>query len=120
MVVVTIIIALLTALATSGVAVFQSVKGDIRAAETRVSERIDRVNERIEASEVKLREEIQDSEARQNKRIDEVKTEIKDVRTEIKDVKTELKQDNAEFKADMRAMDNKLDQVLEALLTARS
>ena len=113
MVVVTIIIALLTALATSGVAVFQSVKGDIHAAETRVSERvdrvtarIDRVNERIEASEVKLREEIQDSEARQNKRIDEVKTE--------------LKQDNAELKADIRAMDNKLDQVLEALLTARS
>ena len=46
MVVVTIIIALLTALATSGVAVFQSVKGDIRAAETRVSERVDRVTAR--------------------------------------------------------------------------
>ena len=68
---------LLTALATSGVAVFQSVKGDIRAAETRVTARINRVNESIEASEMKLREEIQASEARQNKRIDDVKTEIK-------------------------------------------
>ena len=85
------------------------------------------VNESIEASEVKLLEEIQASKARQNKRIDDVKTEIKDVRAEIKDVraeikdvKTELKQDNAELKADMRAMDNKLDQVLEALLTSKS
>ena len=34
--------------------------------------------------------------------------------------RSKLKQDNAEFKADMRAMDNKLDQVLEALLTAKS
>ena len=125
----TIIVALLTALVSGGVAMFQSVKDDLRsvrndivAAETRLDERIDRVSARIdrvgtriEASEVKLREEIQASEARQNKRIDEVKAEIKDVRTEIKDVRTELKQDNAERKADRMAMNNKLDRVLEAL-----
>ena len=68
--------------------------------------------------EAGLHEEIQASEARQNQRIDEVKAEIKDVGAEIRDVKTERKQDNGERKADMRAMDNKLDRVLEALPAA--
>ena len=154
---VTIIIALLTALVTGGVAVFQSVKGDINTAEARLHEEVRisearlykeiqasegrlheeiqtseaRLHEEIHASEARLSEEIQASEARQNKRTDEVKEEIKDVRAEIKDLRaeikdlrTELKQDNAElraeFKADMSAMDNKLDQVLEVLLTAKS
>ena len=121
---VTIIIALLTALVTGGVAVFQSVKGDINTAEARL-------HEEVRISEARLYKAIQASEARQNKRTDEVKeeikdlrAEIKDVRVEIKDLRTELKQDNAElraeFKADMSAMDNKLDQVLEVLLTAKS
>ena len=136
---VTIIIALLTALVTSGVAVFQSVKGDINTAEARLHEEVrisearlykeiqaseGRLHEEIQASEARLSEEIQASEARQNKRTDEVKEEIKDLRVEIKDLRTELKQDNAElraeFKADMSAMDNKLDQVLEVLLADKS
>ena len=117
--VVTIIIALFTTLVSGGVVMFQSLKGDIVASETRVSERIDRVaaridrvNEKIETSEGKLREEIQASEARlheeirasedrQNKRIDELRQDNAELR--------------AEFKADMKAMDNKLDRVLEAL-----
>ena len=121
--VVTIIVALFTAVVTGGVAMFQSVKGDlhsvkgdinsvkvdIRAVETRVGERIDRVSERIEASE-----------ARQTKRIDEVRAEVKEVRAEVKEVRAELKQDNAEIKADMKAMDNKLDRVLEAVLAAKA
>ena len=104
--VVTIIIALFTALVTGEVAVFQSVKDDVRAAETRISERMDRIGESIQASEAKLHGEIQASEARQNKRIDELKAD--------------LKQDNVELKADLKAMDNKLDRVLEALPAAKA
>ena len=111
--VVTIIAALLTALVTGGSMAFQSLKGDIHASETRISARIDRLAVRVRTSEASLHEEIQASEARQNKRIDEVKAEIRDV-------KTELKQDNAELKADVKAMDNKLDRVLEALVAAKS
>ena len=147
--VVTIIAALVTALVTGGSMAFQSLKGDIHASEARISARIDRLavrvrtgeaslheeiqaseaslHEEIQASEARLHEEIQASEARQNKRIDEVKTEIRDVKTEIRDVKTEirdvkteLKQDNAELKADVKAMDNKMDRVLEALVAAKS
>ena len=134
--VVTIIVALFTAVVTGGVAMFQSVKGDlhsvkgdinsvkvdIRAVETRVGERIDRVSERID----RVSERIEASEARQTKRIDEVRAEVKEVRTEVKEVRAEvkevraeLKQDNAEIKADMKAMDNKLDRVLEAVLAAK-
>ena len=65
-------------------------KEEIRASEARQSEQI-----------VELKEEIQASEARQNKRIDELRQDNAELR--------------AEFKADMRAMDNKLDRVLEAL-----
>ena len=115
---VTIIAALLTDLVTGGSVAFQSLKGDIHASEARVSARIDRLVVRIGTVEAGLHEEIQASEARRNQRIDEVKAEIKDVRAEIRDVKTELKQDNGERKADMRAMDNKLDRVLEALPAA--
>ena len=122
--VVTIIAALVTALVTGGSMAFQSLKGDIHASEARISARIDRLavrvrtseaslHEEIQASETRLHEEIQASEARQNKRIDEVKAEIRDV-------KTELKQDNAELKADVKAMDNKLDRVLEALVAGKS
>ena len=122
--VVTIIAALVTALVTGGSMAFQSLKGDIHASEARISARIDRLavrvrtgeaslHEEIQASEARLHEEIQVSEARQNKRIDEVKAEIRDV-------KTELKEDNAELKADVKAMDNKLDRVLEALVAAKS
>jgi len=58
-VVVTIIIALATTLATGVMAEFRSVKTD------------------IQTSEARLREEIQASEARQNKRADELKTDIR-------------------------------------------
>ena len=111
--VVTIIAALVTALVTGGSMAFQSLKGDIHASEARISARIDRLAVRVRTGEARLHEEIQASEARQNKQIDEVKTEIRDV-------KTELKQDNAELKADVKAMDNKLDRVLEALVAAKS
>ena len=108
----------MAALVTGGSVAFQSLKGDIHASEARISARIDRLAVRIGTVEAGLHEEIQASEARQSQRIDEVKAEIKDVRAEIRDVKTELKQDNGERKADMRAMDNKLDRVLEALPAA--
>ena len=160
--VVTIVIALFTTLVSGGVVMFQSLKGDIVASETRVSERIDRVGARIDrlavsigTVEASLREEIRASEARQNQQIVELKEEIRasearqseqivELKEEIRASEArqseqivelkeeiqasearqnkridELRQDNAElraeFKADMRAMDNKLDRVLEAL-----
>ena len=96
---VTIIAALLTALVTGGSVTFQSLKGDIHASEARISARIDRLAVRIGTVEAILHEEIQAGEARQSQRIDEVKEEVKGVKTEL------------------RAMDNKLDRVLEALPT---
>ena len=131
--VVTIIIALFTTLVSGGVVMFQSLKGDIVASETRVSERIDRVGARIDrvsaridrlavsigTVEASLREEIRASEARQNQQIVELKEEIRASEARQNQRIDELRQDNAElraeFKADMRAMDNKLDRVLEAL-----
>ena len=117
--VVTIVIALFTTLVSGGVVMFQSLKGDIVASETRVSERIDRLAVRIGTVEASLHEEIRASEARQNQRIVELKEEIQASEARQNQRIDELRQDNAElraeFKADMRAMDNKLDRVLEAL-----
>ncbi|MCY4332714.1 MAG: hypothetical protein OXC96_09520 [Cyanobacteria bacterium MAG CAR1_bin_15] len=69
-VVVTIIIAWATTLATGVMAEFRSVKTDIQTSEARL-------HEEIQTSEIRLREEIQASEARQNKRTDELKTDIR-------------------------------------------
>lgn len=112
---VTIIAALLTALVTGGVVAFQSLKGDIHASEARVSARIDRLAVRIGTVEASLHEDIQAGEARQNQRILELKEDIQASEARQNQRIDELRQDNAELKADLGAMDNKLDRVLEAL-----
>ena len=110
---VTIIISLLAALVTGAVAVFQSVKSDINAAENRVHE------------------EIRSSEARQSKRTDELKADLKhdnaDLKAELSskidasearqskrtdELKADLKQDIA----DLKDVNSKLDLMLEATI----
>ena len=146
---VTIIAALLTALVTGGSMAFQSLKGDIQASEARISARIDRLAVRIGTVEVRLHEEIQAGEARQSQQVVELKEEIQVSEVRQNQRIDELRQDNAEFKqelkeevqasearqnqrideaqeevkgvkTELRAMDNKLDRVLEALLAAKA
>ena len=91
---VTIIVALVAALTSGGVTAFQSLKGDINS-----------LKGDINSTEARLTETIRLSEMRQDRRLAEVRAELKEVRTELKE--------------DIRAMDDKLDRVLESLLAAR-
>ena len=75
-VVVTVIVSLVAALAAGAVAEFSSVKADVHASEARI-------HEDIRTSEARLHEEIQASEARVNKRIDEVAIEIRTVNDKL-------------------------------------
>lgn len=84
-----IISALVIALVSVGVAGFQSLKGDIRDVETRLSDE-------IIATETRLSKAIAASEARQ--------------RQDLQDFKAEVKADN-------RALNEKLDRILERLPT---
>ena len=89
-----IITALMIALVSVGVAGFQSLKGDMRDMEARLSKD-------ITAVETRLSEAIAASEARQ--------------REGLKDFKQDLKDFKAEVRADNRALNDKLDRVLESL-----
>ncbi|KKZ09996.1 MAG: hypothetical protein TQ37_10300 [Candidatus Synechococcus spongiarum 15L] len=102
-----IISALVIALVSVGVAGFQSLKGDIRdvetrlsdeiiATETRLTEKIEAVKMDVTATEARLSKAIAASEARQ--------------RQDLQDFKAEVKADN-------RALNEKLDRILERLPT---
>lgn len=71
--------------------------------ETKASET--RLKEEIKASEARLKEEIKASEARLNKRIDELKAD--------------MNQQISELRADNRALGEKMDRVLDALLAVK-
>ena len=73
----------------------------------------------VKASEKRLREEFKSSEARLNKRIDEVKDEVKASEARQAKRTDELRADIKELKADNRALGQKMDQLLEALLTVK-
>ena len=100
-----IITALMIALVSVGVAGFQSLKGDMRDMEARLSKDITAVETRLSkdiiAVETRLSEAIAASEARQ--------------REGLKDFKQDLKDFKAEVRADNRALNDKLDRVLESL-----
>ena len=74
---------------------------EIKASEARLNQRIDELKAENKASEVRLREEMKASEARQASRMEELKEEMKELR------------------ADNRALGEKMDRVLDALLTVR-
>ena len=122
-----IISALVIALITVGVAGFQSIKGDARDMETRLSKA-------IITTEIRLDEKITAVETRLNEKIDAVRTDLVATETRLNDkidaVETRLnnkidasearqRQDlndfKAEVKADNRAMNEKLDRILERL-----
>lgn len=71
--------------------------------ETKASEA--RLKEEIKASEARLKEEFKASEARLNKRIDELKAD--------------MNQQISELRADNRALGEKMDRVLDALLAVK-
>ncbi|KKZ11682.1 MAG: hypothetical protein TE42_07275 [Candidatus Synechococcus spongiarum SP3] len=118
-VVAAIIVALVVALVMGVTSMFESVK-----------EEIGFVKGDLNAAEIRLREEIQASEARLNKQIAEVKTdfktettelraEVKELRGDFKDLRAEFKaemsQNSAELRADNKIMGDKLDRLLEVL-----
>ena len=124
----TIISALVIALVTVGVAGFNSLKGDIRDL------KLDNM-----ASETRLREDMKDFRAEVKEDFTDLRAEIKgdmkDFRTEVKgdfaDLKAEIKGDFVDFRADLRAdladlradnraLNDKLDRVLEVFLAGKS
>ena len=148
-VVATVIISLVTALATGVVAEFQSVKGEIQASEARVTERIQATEMRIQASEARVTERIQAtemriqaSEARVTERIQATEMRIQATEARIQasetrliealqasearqnkridDLGAEMRQDGEAFKTEIKAMNDKLDRLLETLLAAKS
>ena len=104
-----IITALVIALVSVGVAGFQSLKGDMRDMETRLTKA-------IAASEARQREDLKDFKAETKESLKDFKAETKE---NLKDFKVEIKADlnnfKAEIKADNRALNDKLDRVLESL-----
>ena len=118
-----IITALVIALVSVGVAGFQSLKGDMRDLkgdmrdmEVRLTQKIEevkmdaiatetRLSENIIAVETRLSEALAASEARQQEG--------------LKDFKQDLRDFKAEVRADNRALNDKLDRVLESLPAAK-
>ena len=80
---VTIIIGLLAALVAGGIAVFQSVKSDVNAAENRVHEEIRSSQGRQDKRMDELSNKIDASEVRQDKRMDELKQDNADLKAEL-------------------------------------
>ena len=119
-VVVTIIIALATTLATGVMAEFRSVKADIQTSEARLHEEIQvseaRLREEIQASEARLHEEIRASETRQNKRADDLKADIRVMGDRLDAMNDRLDAMNDR----LDAMNDRLGRVLETLLAARA
>ena len=92
-----IISTLLLSLVTVGVVAFQSLKGDLRDVDANL-------RETITATDVRLREAIAASETR--------------LRDEMKEFKAEVRAGMKDLKADNRALNEKLDRVLERLPAA--
>ena len=146
----TIISALVIALVTVGVAGFNPLKGDIRdltlditASETRVREDMKAFRTDVKGDLANLRTEFKDD--MKTFRTD-VKGDLADLRTEFKDdmktfraevkgdlvglraefkadmndFRTDVKADLADLRADNRALNDKLDRVLEVVLTGQS
>ena len=68
------------------------------------------------ASETRLKEEIRASEARLNKRMDDLKADVNQC---IDDLKADMNQQIGELRADNRALGEKMDRVLDALLAVK-
>ena len=87
-------------------------KEEVRASEARLNKRID-----------ELKEENQASEARQAKRNDELKADMNkqmnEFRSDTNRQMNELRADMKELRADNRALGNKMDRLLEALLPVK-
>ena len=135
----TIISALVIALVTVGVTGFNSLKGDIRdlklditASETRVREDMKAFRTEVKGDLADLRTEVK---ADMKDFRAEVKADMKDFRTEVKgdlaglgtefkgdmkDFRAEVKADLAGLREDNRALNDKLDRVLEVFLAGTS
>ena len=125
-----IITALVIALVSIGVAGFQSLKGDMRdlkgdmrdmevrlseniiAVETRLTQKIEEVRMDAIATETRLSEALAASEARQQEGLKDFKQDLRDFKQDLKDFKAEVRADN-------RALNDKLDRVLESLPAAK-
>ena len=73
---------------------FRSLRGELkdemRAGEDRVNKRIDEVKDEMKDFKEQVRDEMRAGEARTNKRIDEVKEEMKEFKQEMGEIKTLL------------------------------
>ena len=126
-----IITALMIALVSVGVAGFQSLKGDMRDMEARLSEEIiaveTRLTQKIEAvkmdaiaTETRLSEDIVATETRLSEDIVATETRLsKAIAASEARQREDLKDFKAEIKADNRALNDKLDRVLESLTATR-
>ena len=65
-------------------------KDEMRAGEDRVNKRIDEVKDEMKDFKEQVRDEMRAGEARTNKRIDEVKEEMKEFKQEMGEIKTLL------------------------------
>ena len=123
-----VISALVIALVSVGVAGFQSLKGDIRDTETRLTQQIEAVKVNIVATETRLSEGIVATEARLSESI--ATTDAKFGKTiaatearlseSIAASEARQREDLKDLKADNRALSDKLDRVLESLLAAKT
>ncbi len=73
---------------------FRSLRGELkeemRAGEDRVNKRIDEVKDEMKDFKEQVRDDMRAGETRKNKRIDEVKEEMKEVKVEMKEFKQEM------------------------------
>ena len=129
---VTIIVSLIAALTMAGVTVFQSLNEDINSSEARLLEavKLAEIRQETRLNEVKteLKEDIAELRKGFKEDIVEIRKDFKediaglrkDFKEDIVEIRKDFKEDIAELKVDSRAMNEKLDRVLEALLAAQS
>ena len=68
----------------------REMKEEMRTGEDRVNKRIDEVKDEMKDFKEQVRDDMRAGEARTNKRIDEVKEEMKEVKVEMKEFKQEM------------------------------
>lgn len=111
-VVVTFLSALLVILASAGSAGFQVLRSDIIASETRQREDIKDLKADVKEDIADLKADNEDFKA-------SLKEDIADIKAANEDFKASIKENVADIKLDVRALNDKLDRLLEHFLAAK-
>ena len=113
----TIISALVIALATVGGTGFNSLKGDVRDLKLDITASETRVREDVKAFRAEVKDDLAGLRTDSKEEMKVFRAEVKE---DMKEFRTEVKADLAGLRAENRALNDKLDRILEVVLAGQS